>query len=59
MAQGGPQPPGADLGPDNIFTPADISRRLAGTDRVLDQMLYGFAIRHDKAIERATCSASG
>ncbi|MCX6872333.1 MAG: chitobiase/beta-hexosaminidase C-terminal domain-containing protein, partial [Verrucomicrobia bacterium] len=38
-------------GPDNAFTPANLARRSEGTDRVLDRILYGFAIRHDPAIE--------
>jgi hexosaminidase len=37
-------------GPDNSFTPANFARRLEGTDRVLDRMLYGFAIRHEGAV---------
>ena len=38
-------------GPDNAFTPANLARRIEATDRVLDRILYGFAIRHDAAIE--------
>jgi hexosaminidase len=37
-------------GPDNIFTPEDFARRLAVTDRVLDRMIHGFAIRYDTAV---------
>ncbi|MCY2930752.1 MAG: family 20 glycosylhydrolase [Planctomycetota bacterium] len=37
-------------GPDNTFTDAGFARRLEHTDRVLDRMLYGFAIRHDAAV---------
>jgi hexosaminidase len=38
-------------GPDNAFSPANLARRIEGTDRLLDRILYGFAIRHDQAIE--------
>ena len=34
-------------GPDNAFTDEGFARRLEHTDRVLDAMLYGFAIRHE------------
>jgi hexosaminidase len=37
-------------GPDNTFTTTNFARRLAATDRVLDRLLYGFAIRHDRDI---------
>jgi hexosaminidase len=38
-------------GPDNAFSPTNLARRIEGTDRVLDRILFGFAIRHDQAIE--------
>jgi len=38
-------------GPDNAFTPANLARRIEGTDRLLDRILYGFAIRHDNLID--------
>lgn len=37
-------------GPDNVFATNDFARRLSVTDRVLDRMLYGFAIRYDPAV---------
>ncbi|MEI6675635.1 MAG: family 20 glycosylhydrolase [Verrucomicrobiota bacterium] len=38
-------------GPDNIFTEAGFALRLAGSDRVLDRMLYGFAIQYDHPVD--------
>ena len=38
-------------GPDNIFTEAGFYLRLAGSDRVLDRMLYGFAIQYDHPVD--------
>lgn len=37
-------------GPDNTFTEDRFAQRLDHTDRVLDRMLYGFAIRHDAKV---------
>jgi hypothetical protein len=36
-------------GPDNAF--ADMARRIEGADRVLDRILFGFAIRYEREIE--------
>ncbi len=44
-------------GPDNTFTEKDFARRLDVTDRALDRMLYGFAIRYDSGIEGGLFSA--
>ncbi len=41
-------------GPDNIFTEAGFYLRLAGSDRVLDRMLYGFAIQYNHPVDASS-----
>ena len=38
-------------GPDNAFVMTNLTRRVDGADGLLDRILYGFAARHDVAIE--------
>ena len=41
-------------GPDNIFTEAGFHLRLTGSDRVLDRMLYGFAIQYNHPVDASS-----